>query len=139
MGHGHFRQAAHQQQGDQRADGVAEQDAGACETDGEGAAHEQAGADGAADGDHAHLRGREPPLQALFAARDGLEALGVVHLDVLWNLIGVLMNCRGNVGGDVRVPVAGSCARERWVLAGRPGNTGAVRAGGTQVTLCRTW
>ncbi|TEC44829.1 kynureninase [Pseudomonas aeruginosa] len=49
------------------------------------------------------------------------------------------MNCRGSVGGDVRVPVAGSCARERWVLVGRPGNTGAVRAGGTQVTLCRTW
>ncbi|PXC07244.1 kynureninase, partial [Pseudomonas aeruginosa] len=30
-------------------------------------------------------------------------------------------------------------ARERWVLAGRPGSTGAVRAGGTQVSLCRTW
>ncbi|RPY36905.1 kynureninase [Pseudomonas aeruginosa] len=49
------------------------------------------------------------------------------------------MNCRGNVGGDVRVPVAASCARERWVLAGRPGNNRRGPRGGTQVTLCRTW
>ena len=54
MSHGHLREAPAQQQRDQRANAIAQQDRGAREADGETAAEEQSGADGTADGDHAH-------------------------------------------------------------------------------------
>jgi len=75
MGHRHFRQAAHQQQGDQRTDGVAHQHTGPGIADGVGAAHEQPGANGAADGDHAHLAGSELAPQAQFAVGDLCKAV----------------------------------------------------------------
>ncbi|MNP04952.1 hypothetical protein D3C76_968910 [compost metagenome] len=93
MGYCHFRQAAHQQQGDQRADGVAEQHAGAGETNGKGAAHEQAGANRATDGDHAHLPRRQLPAQAVLALGDGFKTLGIGHHSVLWLFLGALQGC----------------------------------------------
>ena len=75
MGHRHLRQAAHQQQGNQRADGVAHQHARPGITDGVGAAHEQPGADGATDGDHAHLAGSELAPQAQFTVGNLCKAV----------------------------------------------------------------
>ncbi len=75
MRHGHLRQAAHQQQSDQRTDGIADQHAGPGIADGVGAAHEQPGADGATDGDHAHLAGSELAPEAQFAIGDFGKAL----------------------------------------------------------------
>ncbi|MNN91963.1 hypothetical protein D3C81_2101600 [compost metagenome] len=86
MGHGHFRQAAHQQQGNDCADRVAQQHAGPRIADGVGAAHEQPGTDCSANGDHAHLpRGQLPP-QALLALGNRVKATGFAHVSVLWIL-----------------------------------------------------
>ena len=79
MGDGHLRQAAHQQQRDETADRVAQDHAGAGQADGELAAQEEARPDRAADGDHAHLAGGEPPVQALFSFRDVVEVPRCAH------------------------------------------------------------
>jgi hypothetical protein len=67
VGHGHLGQASHEQQADEGADGVADEHAGAGKADGKGAAHEEAGTDGATDGDHGHLGGVQVLLQACLA------------------------------------------------------------------------
>lgn len=74
MSDGHLRKTAHEQQRNERADGVADQYAGAGETDGEAAAQEESRADGATDGDHGELAGGESAVQALFSFGDGVEA-----------------------------------------------------------------
>ena len=76
----HLRQAAHQQEGDESADRVAQDDARASDTDRELAAQEQARANGAADGNHAHLAGGQPPVQALFAGGDVREVRSAAHV-----------------------------------------------------------
>ena len=73
VGHRHLAQAADQQQGDEGADGIADQHGRAGKADGEGTAHEQTGAHGATDGDHHHLRAGQVLLQAGFAALDVVE------------------------------------------------------------------
>jgi len=83
MGHGHFRQAAHQQQRDDRADGVAEQHARPGIADRVGAAHEQPGADRATNGDHAHLPGRQLTPQALFTVGYRFKTGDIGHFYVL--------------------------------------------------------
>ncbi|MNF53098.1 hypothetical protein D3C84_344700 [compost metagenome] len=83
MGHGHFRQAAHQQQRDDRANGVAEQHARSGIADGIGTAHEQPGADRPANGDHAHLSGSELTPEAMLAVGNRVKAAGFAHVSVL--------------------------------------------------------
>ena len=70
MGDGHLRKSAHEEERDDRADQVADDDAGSGDADRERAAEEQAGADGSADRDHAELAGGEltRELLALFDA-----------------------------------------------------------------------
>ena len=67
VGHRHLAQAADQEQGNKGPDGVAHQHRRPGKADGKGAAHEQAGADGAADGDHHHLGAGQMLLQAALA------------------------------------------------------------------------
>ena len=67
VGHRHFAQAANQEQGDEGANGVADEHGRAGKANGKGAAHEQTGADGAANGDHDHLGTGQVLLQAGFA------------------------------------------------------------------------
>ncbi|MCY1393459.1 hypothetical protein D9M71_83550 [compost metagenome] len=80
MGHGHFRQATHQQQCDERTDGIADEHARPGKADSEAATHEEPGADGAANGNHAHLRRSELALEPLLTGRDCGESSLVGHL-----------------------------------------------------------
>ncbi|MNT60104.1 hypothetical protein D3C72_1976610 [compost metagenome] len=86
MGHGHFRQAAHQQQGDDCANGIAQQHARPGITNGIGAAHEQPGADCTPNGDHAHLPRRQLTPQAMFTVGYRFETAVIGHFYVLWIL-----------------------------------------------------
>ena len=76
MGDGHLGQAAHEEERDERADGVGDQHGGAGEADGEAGAEEEAGADGSADGDHGKLGGGETALQALLTRGDLIKLCG---------------------------------------------------------------
>ena len=67
MGHRHLGQAAHEQQPDEGANAIADEHTGAGKADGKGAAHEEAGTDGAANGDHGHLGRVQVLLQPGFA------------------------------------------------------------------------
>ena len=73
MGDGHLGKAAHQQEGDQRADGVTQEDGRTGEANGEAAAEEESGADGAADGDHGELAGGQAAMQPFLAVQDFVE------------------------------------------------------------------
>ncbi len=61
----HLREAVHQQQGDDRGENVAEDDAGPGGANRQRAAQEQSRADGATDSDHAQLAFGELARQAL--------------------------------------------------------------------------
>ncbi|MOA38771.1 hypothetical protein D3C78_1604880 [compost metagenome] len=75
VGDHHLAQAAHQQDGDQGADGVAEDHARSGQLDRRAAAQEQAGADRAADGDHGQLRAGQALQQVALPRHDRVEAL----------------------------------------------------------------
>ena len=77
MGDGHLCKTAHEQEGDDAADGVADEDGRTGEGDGEAAAEEEAGADGAANRNHGELRGGELAAEAVLALCDDAEARGV--------------------------------------------------------------
>ncbi len=66
VGYGHFRESPHYGESDQRADSETDDDRGAGEFYGDGAAEEQAGADRGAESDHGHLAGRQAAVQAFF-------------------------------------------------------------------------
>ena len=73
MGHGHLTERPDQEQGDECANGVADQNRRACKANGKGAAHEQARADGAANGNHHHLGAGQVLLQTGFALLNVVE------------------------------------------------------------------
>ena len=73
MGHGHLGQAAHEQQTDERTNCIADEHTGPGHANGKGAAHEQARADGAANGNHGHLGGIELLAQAGFSLLDAVK------------------------------------------------------------------
>ncbi len=77
VGYGHLGERSHEKEGDEGADGVGDEDGRACEADGKGAAEEEAGSDGSADGDHGELGGGEGLLETLFAVGDVSEGAGL--------------------------------------------------------------
>jgi len=74
MRHRHLRQREHHRDRDEARDGVADQHRRAGIADGDGAAHEQAGADGAAQPDHHDLALGQPLVQPAFAFDDRFPA-----------------------------------------------------------------
>ncbi|KAG1223642.1 hypothetical protein G6F68_020287 [Rhizopus microsporus] len=113
MRHRHFGQAAHQQQRDQPADGVADDHAGAGESDGELAAQEQAGADGPADGDHAHLARGQAALEPLFTFGDFAEPLLLPHWLLL--VLRSLYGCKAGLACAIRQRFV--AFKSRWTVA----------------------
>ena len=71
----HLRQAEHHHQRDGARQCIAENDRRAGGADGNAAAHEEAGANGAPEADHDDLCLRKPAVQAAFAFADG----GYIH------------------------------------------------------------
>ena len=81
MRDGHFRKTAHEQQRDERPDGVAQQHRRAGQPDREPAAEKQPRTDGAADGDHREARSTQTTLQTSLAFDDFQETLfAAIHL-----------------------------------------------------------
>ena len=76
MHHGHLGQAEHHDQRGEAGDGVAEDDRRARIADRDAAAHEQAGADRAAEADHHDLRPAEPLVKPALARGD----TGLIHV-----------------------------------------------------------
>jgi hypothetical protein len=62
---GHLGETAHEKQGDDGSDRVADEHGGSGETDGEAAAEEEAGSDGPADGDHRKLGRSQAAMETL--------------------------------------------------------------------------
>jgi hypothetical protein len=75
MHHRHFGQAEHHGAGREARDGVTQDHCGPGVPDGEAAAHEQAGADGAAESDHHDLRAAELLVKPALARGDA----GLIH------------------------------------------------------------
>jgi hypothetical protein len=71
----HLGEAAHQQQADDPADGIADEHARTGKADCKGAAEKQASAYGPADGNHRQLAGRQAVLQTPLAFNERIETL----------------------------------------------------------------
>ena len=74
--HAHFRQTRHQKQGDQTADGIADDYPWPCKTDGKLTAQKQTRAYRATDGNHAHLARGQLFVQTRFPS---LYLLKITH------------------------------------------------------------